>query len=480
MSSLHKHNVCAHRDLMSGPSGYAEQVGYVRPSAEQRAKAAGLKQGQQVAEDSFPGPLVLPNDDLDLDPKWPPQSVRSWVREKERNEVTDDRRTLYIAPPPRIDSEAKHMQSWSTPCGVSDDDSKTRISPPNAQAVAQYLQAFFCGMQVKCLEPSVGPLYFRRWQDDKPRIKKRKHSDEVPSIALANAIEAVRIRSRRCPDGAFPQQLNLNDLLDVVISTLPADAYSLLLLVEQDMYEEEDDDFCCGRAYGGSRCAVVSMARYHPKLIASNISTLTVSHPWPVSHCADNVNSLVIEALSEKVGKGKRRLGDDRQNPHGGKTIPLIDLTSSSPPPPEPASTAPPIESAMREAVQRWAANPNTTQESRWLSHICRTASHELGHCFGIDHCVYYACNMQGASSMAEDRRQPPYLCPVDSEKVKRAIAGKEKENGRWQIDHYQALLRFCKDRMDNDEGDIWAAFAGWLESRLRECREDLQVVALN
>ena len=474
MSSLHEHNVCAHKNLTSSPSAYAEQVGYVRPSAEQRARAAGLKRGQQVAEASFPGPLVLPNDGLDLDPKWPPQNVRSWVREKERSEVTDDRRTLYIAPPPRIDSEVKHMQSWSIPCRVSDDDSKTRISSPNAHAVSQYLQAFFCGMQVKLLELSVVPLKFMRWQDDKPRRKKRKHSDEVPSIALADATEAVRIRSRRCPDGAFPQQLNLNDLLDVVISNLPADAYSLLLLVEQDMYEEEDDDFCCGRAYGGSRCAVVSMARYNPTTLASNISTLTLSHPWPASHCANNVNDIVIEALSEKGGKGKRQISDDRQISHGGKTLTFVDLTYTSPPPAEPASTTPQTESAMVEAVRRWAATPNTTQESRWLSHICRTASHELGHCFGIDHCVYYACNMQGTSSMAEDRRQPPYLCPVDAEKIKRAIAGNGKGSGRWQTDQYRALLKFCEDRMDKDEGDLWAGFAGWLESRLRECKDDL------
>ena len=130
MSSLHEHNVCAHKDLTLNPSDYAEQVGYVRPSGEQRAKAAGLRRGQQVAESSFPGPLVLPNDDLVLDPKWPPQDVRSWVREKERNEVTDDRRTLYLAPPPRIDSEVKHMHSWSIPFRVTKAKRASRHQTP--------------------------------------------------------------------------------------------------------------------------------------------------------------------------------------------------------------------------------------------------------------------------------------------------------------------------------------------------------------
>ena len=81
---------------------------------------------------------------------------------------------------------------------------------------------------------------------------------------MTTASEAIGIRFRACADGAFLYQLDLNDILDVVISVLPVDAYAFLLLVEHDLYENEDDDFCCGRAYGGSRCAIVSMARYNP------------------------------------------------------------------------------------------------------------------------------------------------------------------------------------------------------------------------
>ena len=39
-------------------------------------------------------------------------------------------------------------------------------------------------------------------------------------------------------------QLNLNDLLDVAVSILPDDAYAFLLLVEYDLSEDEDDNFC--------------------------------------------------------------------------------------------------------------------------------------------------------------------------------------------------------------------------------------------
>jgi archaemetzincin len=33
-----------------------------------------------------------------------------------------------------------------------------------------------------------------------------------------------------------------------------------------------------------------------------------------------------------------------------------------------------------------------------------------LGHCFGIAHCVYYACSMQGTASIIENSKQPLYL----------------------------------------------------------------------
>jgi archaemetzincin len=39
--------------------------------------------------------------------------------------------------------------------------------------------------------------------------------------------------------------------------------------------------------------------------------------------------------------------------------------------------------------------------------------THEVGHMFGLDHCVHYSCNMNGSNSMAEADTQPSHLCPV-------------------------------------------------------------------
>lgn len=44
---------------------------------------------------------------------------------------------------------------------------------------------------------------------------------------------------------------------------------------------------------------------------------------------------------------------------------------------------------------------------------VCMTATHELGHMFGLQHCIYYECLMMGTNSPAEAARKPAYFCPI-------------------------------------------------------------------
>jgi archaemetzincin len=53
---------------------------------------------------------------------------------------------------------------------------------------------------------------------------------------------------------------------DLDAAILPDGAYALLFLVHQDLFKSPEDEFVYGRAYGASRVAVVSMARYNPSL----------------------------------------------------------------------------------------------------------------------------------------------------------------------------------------------------------------------
>ncbi|KAF2718967.1 hypothetical protein K431DRAFT_287145 [Polychaeton citri CBS 116435] len=211
------------------------------------------------------------------------------------------------------------------------------------------------------------------------------------------------------------------------------------MVVPHDMYEDDDDDFCCGRAYGGSRIAVVSMARYNPALDV--LQDIEREHAWPTSHCQTYVEGLC-----------------DLRVPLQGSEAPIGEKT------------------AMHAAVAAISPEPATTspQEQKetmlWLGRVCKTASHELGHCFGIDHCTYFACIMQGTAGLVEDARQPPYLCPVDLAKILRAIALAPKEPAssdllkRAETNRYGALREFC---LRWPEDRMFQAFQAWLDHRI-------------
>lgn len=49
-------------------------------------------------------------------------------------------------------------------------------------------------------------------------------------------------------------------------------------------------------------------------------------------------------------------------------------------------------------------------------------AAHELGHMFGVEHCVFYDCVMNGSNSLTETDRAPLHLCPVCREKLRWAL----------------------------------------------------------
>ena len=52
------------------------------------------------------------------------------------------------------------------------------------------------------------------------------------------------------------------------------------------------------------------------------------------------------------------------------------------------------------------------------LTRSCRLITHEIAHTFGIGHCIYYQCLMNGSGHLAEDFQQPMFLCPVDLHKL--------------------------------------------------------------
>jgi archaemetzincin len=380
----------------------------------------------KISAGTFPAPLVLPGDDLAEDGRYPAQSLRSWQRGEHLNPVTTKRRTIYIVGPPEIATEVEDMREWNVP---NSEAQAPVLAHPSIDDVLQFFTAFYHGLDVRLGQDT---WRFARWQDGRSARKKPN------VIALETSVSAVRIRTRASLDGRYPYQLNLTDLLDACIEAVPEDAYALLLLVQQDMFEDDDDEFCCGRAYGGSRVAVVSTARYHPKL--DRVQNVDREHSWPASHCATYMSSI---CSTRNVVQSRTRLDSDPS----------------------------PVASAMQAAIQAHSTlpslddgdSPNEALEGLWLGRVCKTAAHEVGHCLGMDHCVYYACLMQGTANVGEDARQPPYLCPVDLAKY--IAATRTDAQGC-----YEALLEYC---LSKPAVHLFSAYAAWLRARLAEVREE-------
>lgn len=52
------------------------------------------------------------------------------------------------------------------------------------------------------------------------------------------------------------------------------------------------------------------------------------------------------------------------------------------------------------------------------LKRVFALVCHEIGHMFGLEHCIYYKCLMNGANSMDEEEKTPLFFCPVCLQKL--------------------------------------------------------------
>ena len=84
------------------------------------------------------------------------------------------------------------------------------------------------------------------------------------------------------------------------------------------------------------------------------------------------------------------------------------------------------------------------------LLRSCRLIVHELSHLFGLDHCIWFSCIMNGAGHLEEDFRQPMFLCPVDLRKLQ-ALFGFDV------IARYHKLEEFFRSNDMSDE-QTWIA----------------------
>lgn len=91
------------------------------------------------------------------------------------------------------------------------------------------------------------------------------------------------------------------------------------------------------------------------------------------------------------------------------------------------------------------------------LKRTCLLMCHEISHMFGLSHCIYYHCLMNGSNNFEESDAKPLRMCPVCLRKLQFVCKFDV-------VPRYEALASFCHDNGMTHE-------ANWFSTRLEQIR---------
>ena len=78
--------------------------------------------------------------------------------------------------------------------------------------------------------------------------------------------------------------------------------------------------------------------------------------------------------------------------------------------------------------------------ETLILRRSCHTLAHETCHIFGMQHCIYFQCPVNGSNNLDENDSRPMQLCPVCLRKLHSTIGFNSIERDRRLVEVYQRL----------------------------------------
>ena len=94
------------------------------------------------------------------------------------------------------------------------------------------------------------------------------------------------------------------------------------------------------------------------------------------------------------------------------------------------------------------------------LRRSCKVLVHETSHMFGLTHCIYFKCVLNGSNHLGESDSRPVHLCPVCLRKAQYSFCNVQQNGARTRFDvvnRYGNLFRFYQ-RSGLDGEAQWVA----------------------
>ena len=96
--------------------------------------------------------------------------------------------------------------------------------------------------------------------------------------------------------------------------------------------------------------------------------------------------------------------------------------------------------------------NSTDPSSAKFLERICKVMCHEFCHMFGLKHCIYFDCLMNGSNHLKEADRRSIFLCPVCLRKMHYCL--------KFDIEkRYKQIGEFWNGRNDN--------YFAWISQRI-------------
>jgi len=237
------------------------------------------------------------------------------------------------------------------------------------------------------------------------------------------------------PTGHF--QIHINDVLEKIIRPIQEeeghgsmrfrDSFAVIGVTMVGLYTHDCELFQAGAADMSKKTVVLSFGRYDPRVKSSYY------HWYDYGYLPS----------TSKLWKTNDGYFEDKKK--------------------RPPVTATPPESNNEAGAGAGAGSDIASLvKPVLLKRAAKLIIHEIGHLYGMEHCIHHSCNMNGTANLMEDFAAPSHWCGVCLRKLHYRL-------GFDVIKRYQKLQRIYESAGITEEAD-------WISQRLSNIMDDVVV----